>query len=109
MTIKNYSYMNSFIIKTITVFSLMGICFPIGAKENYEETYNMVRAKEEGDKGNYAEAKEFYEKELKEHPDNGYAHLYLAVIEHGNRNMMKFSLYLIVLEYLLKVGLDWLD
>ena len=63
----------------------MGICFPIGAKENYEETYNMVRAKEEGDKGNYAEAKEFYGKELKEHPNNGYAHLYLAVIEYGNR------------------------
>lgn len=57
----------------------------IYAKENYEETYNMVRGREEGDKGNYNEAKEFFEKEIKEHPDNGYAYLNLAVIEYGNR------------------------
>lgn len=57
----------------------------IYAKENYEETYNMVRGREEGDKGNYTEAKEFFEKEINEHTDNGYAYLNLAVIEYRNR------------------------
>lgn len=56
----------------------------VEAKVNYLETYNMNRAKEEAEKGNYKDAADFYEKELKEHPDNGYAEFFLAVIEYAN-------------------------
>ena len=50
------------------------------AKESLIDTYNMNRAYEEGNKGNYTEALEFFDKELKEHPKNGYAHLGKAAI-----------------------------
>lgn len=50
------------------------------AKDNFRETYNMNRAYEEGNKGNYTEALVFFDKELKEHPKNGYAHLGKAAI-----------------------------
>ena len=74
-------------MKLLKIFILLLGVLPyhLSAKENYQETYNMVRGREEGDKGNYTEAKEFFEKEIKEHPDNGYAYLNLAIIEYGNR------------------------
>lgn len=65
------------------IFALLTVVFAIGvatAKESLLDTYNMNRAYEEGAKGNHTGALEFFDKELKEHPKNGYAHLGKAAI-----------------------------
>lgn len=68
---------------SFVLMSAFGIC---KAKEDYSQTYNLMRAKEEVEKGNYAEAKEFLDKEISSHPDNGLAYTLLAVIHYGNKN-----------------------
>lgn len=65
------------------IFALLAVVLAIGvatAKESLLDTYNMNRAYEEGNKGNHTGALEFFNKELKEHPKNGYAHLGKAAI-----------------------------
>lgn len=65
------------------IFVLLTVVLAIGvatAKESLLDTYNMNRAYEEGNKGNHTGALEFFDKELKEHPKNGYAHLGKAAI-----------------------------
>lgn len=65
------------------IFALLTVVLAIGvatAKESLLDTYNMNRAYEEGNKGNHTGALEFFDKELKEHPKNGYAHLGKAAI-----------------------------
>lgn len=65
------------------IFTLLAVVLTIGvatAKESLLYTYNMNRAYEEGNKGNYIGALEFFDKELKEHPKNGYAYLGKAAI-----------------------------
>ena len=65
------------------IFALLTVVFTIGvatAKGSLLDTYNMNRAYEEGNKGNLTGALEFFDKELKEHPKNGYAHLGKAAI-----------------------------
>ncbi|WP_305156462.1 tetratricopeptide repeat protein [uncultured Muribaculum sp.] len=65
------------------IFALLTVVLAIGiatAKESLLDTYNMNRAYEEGNKGNHAGALDFFDKELKEHPKNGYAHLGKAAI-----------------------------
>lgn len=65
------------------IFALLTVVLAIGvatAKESILDTYNMNRAYEEGNKGNHTGALEFFDKELKEHPKNGYAHLGKAAI-----------------------------
>lgn len=69
--------MNKIIVSLVTfiLFSCSA-----SAKDSLIDTYNMSRAYEEGNKGNYTEAVEFFDKELKDHPKNGYAHLGKAAI-----------------------------
>lgn len=50
------------------------------AKVNFTDTYNMNRAYEEAGKDNYTGAIEFFDKEIKENPKNGYAYLGKAAI-----------------------------
>ena len=57
----------------------------VGAKENYLDSYNLKRAYEEGDKGNYTEAVDFFKKEIKEHPRNSWAYLGLAGIYYDQK------------------------
>lgn len=53
---------------------------PIVAKVNFQETYNITRAREEYIKDNYETAKEFIDKELNDNPKNYYALILLALI-----------------------------
>lgn len=57
----------------------------ISAKDRLIDSYNLNRAYEEGDKGNKTEAMLFFDKELKEHPNNGYAHLGKAGIHYDQK------------------------
>lgn len=64
-------------MKKITL-TLLGMVLTISstfAKEPLLDTYNMNRAYEDGNKGNYTEALGFFDKELTDNPQNGYAHL----------------------------------
>lgn len=57
----------------------------ISAKDRLIDSYNLNRAYEEGNKGNKTEALSFFDKELKEHPNNGYAHLGKAEIFYDQK------------------------
>ena len=63
----------------IFVISLLSVS-SIFAKEDYSDSYNLKRAIEEGEKGNYTEAIEYFNKEIKEHPRNTMAYLGLGGI-----------------------------
>ena len=47
-------------------------------KESMTDSYNIQRAYEEGSKGNYDTALEYFNKEVKENPKNGFAYLGIA-------------------------------
>ena len=67
-------------------FVFLGVLTVDAAKIDYKTTYNMLRAKEEAERENFSEAIRFYLKEIEEHPDNGYAYLYLSAIEYGSED-----------------------
>lgn len=69
--------MKKLIFTLLAVVSIIGVAT---AKKSLLETYNMNRAYEEGNNGKYTDALEFFDKELKEHPKNGYAHFGKALI-----------------------------
>lgn len=68
------------IILAIVVIALS--CGTVCAKVDYMDTYNMQRAYEEAGKENYTDAISFFDKEIKENPKNGYAHLGKAAIQY---------------------------
>ena len=71
-----------------TYFVLVILLSSVGissAKDRLIDSYNLNRAYEEGDKGNKTEALSFFDKELKEHPNNGYAHLGKAGIHYDQK------------------------
>lgn len=55
-------------------------------KVDYEKTYNVVRAIELKNEENLVEAKKYLDEELKEHPDNGFACFWLAVVQYKQDN-----------------------
>ena len=68
----------------IFVISLFSVSF-VFAKENYSDSYNLKRAIEEGEKGNYDDAIEYFNKEIKEHPRNASAYLGLGAIYYDQK------------------------
>ena len=76
--------------KIISILMTILVCVgTIGAKENYLDSYNLNRAYEEGEKGNYTEAIEYFKKEIKEHPSNSWHIWELEVFIMTRRNMTK--------------------
>ena len=69
----------------IFIISLFSVSY-VFAKENYLDSYNLKRAYEEGDKGNYTEAIEFFKKEIKDHPRNSSSYLGLSGIYYDQKN-----------------------
>lgn len=47
------------------------------------DTYAYTRAVEAYNAENYTEAREWFEREIAEHPDNGYAYVYLSTIQYA--------------------------
>lgn len=54
--------------------------------ESAMKSYNFSRALEEAKNGNNANALDFLKKEVAEHPGNGYAHFYIAVLQADAEN-----------------------
>lgn len=69
-----------------TLVAIIMIAGTALAKVNYTDTYNMNRAYEEAGKENYTGAIEFFDKEIKENPKNGYAHLGKAAIQFEQKH-----------------------
>ena len=75
-------------MKLSNLLLLILTLLPLGsmvAKENYLDSYNLNRAYEEGEKGNYTDAIEYFKKEIKEHPRNSLAYLGIGGIYYDQK------------------------
>lgn len=75
--------MRNLLVMLLAIIPLFMVAKP---KESMMDTYNINRAYEEGSKGNYDEALEYFNKEIKDHPKNGFAYLGIA-----NSKLFTFS------------------
>lgn len=75
-------------LKTIllTIITIVGISTVSFAQPKGKQSYNFTRAIEEAKKGNNAEAMDYLSKEVKENPDNGYAHMTMAILQADAKN-----------------------
>lgn len=64
---------------------------PIWAKSETKlpDTYAFTRGVEAYQEGKVQEALEWFEKELSEHPDNGYAYIYISALKYENSEFGK--------------------
>lgn len=67
----------------LTFFSAINASAQI---ESAMKSYNFSRALEEAKNGNNADALDFLQKEIAEHPNNGYAHFYVAILQADAEN-----------------------
>lgn len=77
-------------LTTIFIFMALGIS-SIWAKSEtkFPDTYAFTRGVEAYQDGKNQEALEWFEKELSEHPDNGYAYIYISALRYGNNEYGK--------------------
>lgn len=75
-------------LKTIlqTIITIVGISTVSFAQPQGKQSYNFTRAIEEAKKGNNADAMDYLSKEVKENPDNGYAHMTMAILQADAKN-----------------------
>lgn len=73
-------------LKVLLSLLLFFVSLPLLAKtENkYNESYSYTRGVEEFSGENYELALSWFERELSEHPDNGYAYSYIAAMRYNN-------------------------
>lgn len=73
-------------LKLVFILSLFALPFSLWAKsENiYPDTYAYTRGMEAFQEGNGQDALGWFNKELSEHPDNGYAYLYISALRYNN-------------------------
>ena len=72
--------MNRFIFLIIAAASLAVTAQAKDNKSTAPDSYNFTRGLEEFSQQNYSEASSWFRKELNDNEKNGYAHLYMAVI-----------------------------
>lgn len=97
---------------TTLILSLAFLILPPAiapAKEIKEpDSYAYTRGVEAINADNYEEAEEWFTRELSEHPDNGYAYLYMATLQHYKQQPGKaFESIQKALKRLPKKDKDW--
>ncbi|MGN0238285.1 MAG: tetratricopeptide repeat protein [Lepagella sp.] len=75
--------MRNLLVMLLAIIPLLMVAKP---KESMMYTYNINRAYEEGSKGNYDEALEYFNKEIKDHPKNGFAYLGIAGVQFEKKH-----------------------
>lgn len=75
--------MRNLLVMLLAIISLLMVAKP---KESMMDTYNINRAYEEGSKWNYDEALEYFNKEIKDHPKNGFAYLGIAGVQFEKKH-----------------------
>ncbi|MDE5662591.1 MAG: tetratricopeptide repeat protein [Muribaculaceae bacterium] len=83
---------------------------PIRAKSDVKlpDTYAYTRGVEAYNDDMYADAIEWFNKELSEHPDNGFAYLYVAIIRYDNQEYGRaLTAFDNAIKHLPKKGKSW--
>ena len=70
----------------LTIIAFVGIFFTTYAQPQGKQSYNFTRALEEAKKGNKADAMDYLSKEVSENPNNGYAHMIMAILQADAEN-----------------------
>lgn len=70
----------------LTLVALVSITTATLAQPQGKQSYNFTRALEEAKKGNKGDALDFLQKEVSENPNNGYAHLTIAILQADAEN-----------------------
>lgn len=79
--------MQKFIVTFLAILSCC--CLSMAKKPQQPDSYAYTRGVEAYNEGNYADALNWFGRELSEHPDNGYAYVYVTILcmenqEYGN-------------------------
>ena len=70
----------------LTLLALVSISSVSLAQPQGKQSYNFTRAIEEAKKGNNADAMDYLTKEVRENPNNGYAHMTIAILQADAEN-----------------------
>lgn len=70
----------------LTFIALVGIFSTSFAQPQGKQSYNFTRALEEVENGNKADAMDYLSKEVRENPNNGYAHMIMAILQADAEN-----------------------
>lgn len=81
--------MNSRFIILVAVFTAAALSLIANAESKQPDSYAFTRGVEAYNEDKYAEALDWFNRELSEHPDNGYAYVYVSVLSSGNREYGK--------------------
>lgn len=70
----------------LTLIAIVSISIVSLAQPQGKQSYNFTRALEEAKKGNNADALDYLSKEVSENPNNGYAHITMAILQADAEN-----------------------
>lgn len=70
----------------LTLIAIVSISIASFAQPQDKQSYNFTRALEEAKKGNNADALDYLSKEVSENPNNGYAHMTMAILQADAEN-----------------------
>lgn len=70
----------------LTLIAIVSISIVSFAQPQGKQSYNFTRALEEAKKGNNADALDYLTKEVSENPNNGYAHMTMAILQADAEN-----------------------
>lgn len=72
--------------KTIFLLTFLAVAFSAWAKSETKlpDTYAFTRGVEAYQEGKNQDALDWFNKEIGEHPDNGYAFIYISALRYGN-------------------------
>lgn len=70
----------------LTLIAIVSISIVSFAQHQVKQSYNFTRALEEAKKGNNADALDYLSKEVSENPNNGYAHMTMAILQADAEN-----------------------
>lgn len=70
----------------LVLISIVSIFITFFAQPQGNQSYNFTHALEEAKKGNKADAIEYLSKEVNENPNNGHAHLTMAILQADAEN-----------------------
>lgn len=73
-------------MRKVTIFIMMLLSVATFADNKHDACYNYNRGVEACEKENYKEAMEYFNKEVEEHPDNGYAYSFISYIWANNND-----------------------
>lgn len=70
----------------LTLIAIVSISIASFAQPQGKQSYNFTRALEEAKKGNNADALDYLSKEVSDNPNNGYAHMTMAILQADAEN-----------------------